>query len=136
MEYSPIEAKPNGDASSRDLIEEAATQLARLGYENKSLLEFQNFFARWKDPLDPSRIQTDALERFKEGPTLRDVVGNNREDLVTMLMSLGFEITESVMSMTLHQTRERRRTNILNTFLDCGWDIDRPINAYCPPAIR
>lgn len=82
-------------STSMESIEEAATYLARLGYENKPILEFQSFFAQWKDPLSPSRVRPDALKVFNEGPALRDVVENNRKDLVEMMLRLGFEISDS-----------------------------------------
>lgn len=116
-------------------IEVAALHLARLGYENKPTSEFQSFFAQWKDPLNPSRLRSDALEAFNEGPALRDVVENNRNDLVQMMLPLGFEISESVLSTTLRKTRETRRTEISDMMLAYGWDINRPLNNQCPPAI-
>lgn len=117
-------------------IEEAALSLARLGYENKPTSEFQSFFAQWRDPLNPSRLRSDALKAFNEGPTLRDVVENDRNELVQMMLPLGFEISESVMSTTLRKTRQTRRTEILDMMLANGWDINRPVNDQCPPAIR
>ncbi|KAF2439154.1 ankyrin [Karstenula rhodostoma CBS 690.94] len=123
-------------SASMESIEEAATRLARLGYENKPISEFEVFFAHWKDPQVPSRLRPDASKAFNEGPALRDVVENNRNDLVQMMLPLGFEISDSVMSACLRQTRKTRRTEILDMLFDSGWDINRPVNEYCPPAIR
>jgi hypothetical protein len=119
-----------------DILEEARIALSRLSYENKPFSEFETFFVRWKDPQNAARLQPIALQEFNEGPALRGAVENNREDVVRTMLRLGFEVSESSMAMALKYARNSGSKTILELLFQGEWDINRPVNQFCPPAIR
>ena len=62
---------------------------------------------------------------------LRETIENNAVSLVKCLLNNQVPMKAGHFKMATQNTLYR----ILQAFLDHGWDINRPINSYTPPAL-
>ncbi|KAJ4304824.1 hypothetical protein N0V90_000352 [Kalmusia sp. IMI 367209] len=113
----------------------ATSNLLTLCHQRANLPSFRALLSAWQDPLNLGHLQSVALDAFNETSVLRYLVEKGQDDVVQYLLSYGFDISDLAMAFALKDARETGNQKMLKVLFEGGWDINRPVNTYCPPAM-
>lgn len=100
-------------------------QLATAGATG-NLDALQTFFSQWQSKTLSSRSQPETI-----CPALSAAVRNNQVATVTYLLDQGVPVNQELF---LYAT-ESKLYQVLDIFLQHGWDINTPVDFIRPPAL-
>ena len=89
----------------------------------------------WKES-SSNLLQPAALERLNDSLIMSVLIAKGWDNLLELLLSLGLQIRGAQMSAAIHHAKEVKSFGALKLLFKSVWDINRPLNDSCPPAIR
>ncbi|KAF2999344.1 hypothetical protein E8E13_005665 [Curvularia kusanoi] len=88
----------------------------------------------WLEPASKSS-ESAAWSMLNNANILVIAIMKDWDDVLQMLLSLGLEIYHYDVAVAIRNANQRKSFEALRMLFAAGWDINRPLNEYCPPAI-
>lgn len=123
-----------------EILDCARGELKRLCCLGVPLYNLERFFVTWQDPANTKSVQPNALAWFQyatglASTALGTAVGYGRIDAVRLLLEKGLRPTEMDMFWALRAFDETGNRTAIESFVDAGWDINRPVNEHTAPIL-
>lgn len=106
----------------------AQRQLSELCASSASRSELDDFLATWRDPLQPDRVQPNALVWFQAAEPIATAISNGCEDAARVLLAYGVRPERPDAWAALDVFRNTGSKIALELLLEGGWNIDRSLN--------
>ena len=117
-------------------MKEVLHTIYQLPAADMSLQTIQKLFEPWQDHTNPGSLQPAALDDLNDSFVMGVTIDNGWNDILRLLLSYGMRIENIDMSKAIHQAKQRHDFTALRMLFQSGWDINRPVNSHCPPALR
>lgn len=128
-------SQPTGAAKAAEAAIARIYQLHTEEDSQEPLQVIQQLLEPWKIS-SSNLLQPAALERLNDSLVMSVVVAKGWDNLLELLLSLGLQIRDAQMSAAIHRAKETKSFGALKLLFKSVWDINRPLNDSCPPAIR
>ncbi|KAJ4986125.1 ankyrin repeat protein [Stagonosporopsis vannaccii] len=106
----------------------AQRQLSKLCTSTAPRSGLEEFLAIWRDPLQPDRVQPNALAWFQAAKPLSTAIKNGREDAAQVLLAHGVKPERPDVWAALDVLEATGSKTALEILLNGGWGMDEPLN--------
>jgi hypothetical protein len=135
MDSGPSSPQPIEAAEAAEAAIAKIYQLRTEEDTQEPLQIIQQLLEPWKDS-SSNLLQPAALERLNDSLIMSVLIAKGWDNLLELLLSWGLQIRDAQMSAAIHRAKEIKSFGALKLLFKSVWDINRPLNNSCPPAIR
>ena len=128
-------SQPIGAAEAAEAAIAKIYQLQTEEDSQEPLQIIQQLLEPWKES-SSNLLQPAALEKLDDSLVMSVLIAKGWDNLLELLLSLGLQIRDAQMSAAIHRAKKVKRFGALAILFKSVWDINRPLNNSCPPAIR
>lgn len=125
---------PDGISDKAKALWNASEELSGLAGSG-NFIAIQRLFSQYHSPTNPEYLERNALAWFQNSTALELASERDNTSLTKYLLEQGLTPSKPAVDAAVDRAKKTGSTELLQLYLDHGWDINQPCHLSAPPTL-